>query len=369
MRGIAKTGFVTLILLVCAISGSYGQHTANLSIENARTSGGYFYWDIYITRTNDWGADDRNGLGDCSWYFDYNTSALSSPTLTYENPTYVKSPEYTNSAGISGNQVWVTTELNGGQDGINLPTSKTHLYTVRMTIDNSSAESDLYWNEINTGIFNARDESVNETYDNNGDTSLPVQMANIMAMSDREYGVMITWHTESESGCAGFYVWRSEAEEGDYVRITTALITGQGNTSSASEYNYSDRNVRDGVTYWYKIEEISSDGFSTFHGLIDVEGISPIPTEFSLSQNYPNPFNPETTIKYQLAEDGKAVIVVYNLIGKLVKELVNEEKKAGYYSVVWDGTDDLGRLSPSGVYVLVLNAGTIIKTQKVMLVR
>ena len=94
-----------------------------------------------------------------------------------------------------------------------------------------------------------------------------------------------------------------------------------------------------------------------------------VPTEYGLSQNFPNPFNPETTIKYQLAKDGKAVIVVYNLMGKQVKELVNEEKEAGYYSAVWDGRDNLGRLSPSGVYILFLNAGTFTKAQKVMLVR
>jgi len=66
---------------------------------------------------------------------------------------------------------------------------------------------------------------------------------------------------------------------------------------------------------------------------------------FSLSQNKPNPFNPSTTIEYTLAADTRAVVSVYNILGKQVRTLVNEDQKAGTYRVVFNA-DGL----PSGLY-------------------
>jgi len=77
---------------------------------------------------------------------------------------------------------------------------------------------------------------------------------------------------------------------------------------------------------------------------------------FKLYQNYPNPFNPETTIKYDLLEDSEVILTIYNLMGKKIRTLVNEAKRAGYHNAVWDGTDDLGQPVASGIYVYQLKA-------------
>ncbi|MGD1046538.1 MAG: T9SS type A sorting domain-containing protein [Bacteroidota bacterium] len=88
------------------------------------------------------------------------------------------------------------------------------------------------------------------------------------------------------------------------------------------------------------------------------------PTEFSLLQNYPNPFNPRTTIKYLIPQTSFVSITVYDILGKEVTRLVNEEKLSGTYEVLFDG----GKLS-SGVYFYRLHAGSFLKTNKLMLLK
>lgn len=90
---------------------------------------------------------------------------------------------------------------------------------------------------------------------------------------------------------------------------------------------------------------------------------------YGLTQNYPNPFNPSTTFKYQVPEESKVVIKVYNLVGQVVKTLVNETKEQGSYEVVWDGTNSSGQKVSSGVYFYQLRAGTYVETRKMILLK
>lgn len=88
------------------------------------------------------------------------------------------------------------------------------------------------------------------------------------------------------------------------------------------------------------------------------------PAEFALKQNYPNPFNPATTIKYELPVDTHVSLKLYDILGKEVLNLVNENKQAGYYQ-----TELSAASLASGVYFYRLQAGGFVQTKKLVILR
>ena len=91
---------------------------------------------------------------------------------------------------------------------------------------------------------------------------------------------------------------------------------------------------------------------------------------YTLSQNYPNPFNPSTSIQYSIASRQFVTIKVYDVLGKEVATLVNEEKPAGSYEVEFNSVETLHATSlPSGVYFYQLRAGEYIETKKMILLK
>jgi len=101
------------------------------------------------------------------------------------------------------------------------------------------------------------------------------------------------------------------------------------------------------------------------------ESASELPTEYALLQNYPNPFNPETTIRYALPQGfhGHVDITVYNITGQQVKLLVDKLQGPGYYSVLWDVTDDFSRSVASGVYLYRLKTDQFVVVRKMLFLR
>ncbi|MCP9291483.1 fibronectin type III domain-containing protein [Gracilimonas sediminicola] len=94
------------------------------------------------------------------------------------------------------------------------------------------------------------------------------------------------------------------------------------------------------------------------------ESIEEIPTEFSLSQNYPNPFNPTTQITYQLPNAAAVSFRVYDMTGREVYSIINQQKSAGEHTVKFDASN----LS-SGIYIYQLKAGSFIETKRMTLIK
>jgi hypothetical protein len=93
------------------------------------------------------------------------------------------------------------------------------------------------------------------------------------------------------------------------------------------------------------------------------------PTTYELSQNFPNPFNPATTIQYGLPKSGRITLRVYDLLGKVVVTLVDQElKEAGYHAAVWNGRNAAGDLVASGIYFARVQVGNFVQIRKMLLV-
>jgi len=113
-------------------------------------------------------------------------------------------------------------------------------------------------------------------------------------------------------------------------------------------------------------------GFTT--DIYEGGGFATIPNSFSLSQNYPNPFNPTTTINYALHNTGgrnttRTRLEVINVLGQHIRTLVDEVQGPGNYSVVWDGSNDNGRKTASGIYFYRLQRGDNVESKKMIFLK
>ncbi len=93
------------------------------------------------------------------------------------------------------------------------------------------------------------------------------------------------------------------------------------------------------------------------------------PTHFSLAPTFPNPFNGSTQITYTLAAETPVELHVYNALGQAVRTLLRQQRAAGTHRIYWDGKDDQGRALASGTYLLIMRAGAVHQTTKMLLLR
>jgi len=181
--------------------------------------------------------------------------------------------------------------------------------------------------------------------------------------------VRLSWSTATETENLGFHVYRSQSADGDYAQISAQMISGQGNSAEENNYEFVDKGVETGITYFYKLADIDYNGELTFHGPVSVT-VSVMPTEFVLEQNFPNPFNPATTINFSLREVSEVTLAIYTTTGQLVRTLVRGKVAAGNHSVSWNALDDNGARVASGVYLYTLKtASGVLQKKKLILMK
>jgi hypothetical protein len=200
-------------------------------------------------------------------------------------------------------------------------------------------EQDVYYSYITSGI-------------------VPVELTSFSASASADV-VTLDWTTATELNNRGFNIERS-SEKNEWRTI--GFIEGKGTTSEPQHYLYSDRlsDVKSNKLY-YRLKQIDNDGTYKYSNIVEV-GIAP--SSFTLSQNYPNPFNPSTKIKYSIPQSSKVVVKVFDMLGKEVTTLVNEEKQAGTYELTWNAQD-----MPSGVYTYSIKAGSYTAVKKMVLIK
>jgi hypothetical protein len=162
------------------------------------------------------------------------------------------------------------------------------------------------------------------------DEALPVLMAEFNSITNSD-NVTLKWTTSLEQNNSGFKIERKQLNS-NWSEI--GYVKGKGNSNILTQYSYDDKKLSAGK-YNYRIKQIDNNGNYKYFNLKSTIDIS-VPTKFNLSQNYPNPFNPTTKINYELAQDSKVNITVFDILGREMIKLVNQEQKAGYYTIAAD---------------------------------
>jgi len=196
----------------------------------------------------------------------------------------------------------------------------------------------------------------------------------IMARDNNQpLGNVFVYATSSE-GVVGFAV----SDEDGYYEIPEVPAGNYQLVAVTYGYvqdNDNDPNTSDSLSVSLQDNQDETDANITmdFDETADVSEPSSgdiTPSHFELSQNYPNPFNPETTIRYQISEQGIVSLKIYNLLGQEVKLLLEKKQAPGVYSLKWNGMNNLGLSVPSGVYFLSIevknNKGVVFSQIKKM---
>ncbi len=153
-------------------------------------------------------------------------------------------------------------------------------------------------------------------------------------------------HSQPELRSSVFGSSGGIVENGSY---RSSFTVGQTATGLSSNSTYIHR-----AGFWEAVNLV-----------VSVEDIgSELPISFGLSQNYPNPFNPTTTINYSVPEESFVSIQVYDILGRLVASLVNEEKTVGYHEVTFNAVS-----IASGTYFYRMDAGDFIDVKKLIVLK
>jgi hypothetical protein len=156
-----------------------------------------------------------------------------------------------------------------------------------------------------------------------------------------------------------------------YRGTTAAFVPNAGSLIATSQQLvYTDSGPVGG---YYKLSAVDVNGNESGCAVLAPDATTGVPgaavVQLRLYPNQPNPFNPLTTIRFDLPEAGRVRLAIYDLRGKLVRELVDGELPRGSQQAIWNGRDDAGRSVASGSYFARLQAGGALRTERMSLVK
>ncbi len=189
--------------------------------------------------------------------------------------------------------------------------------------------------------------------------ALPVELVSFNAISSKNK-VTLSWITATEENNSGFEIERRNFDDVNYW-TKAGFINGAGTTTLTQNYSFTDELEKPGK-YVYRLKQVDYDGSFTFSNEISVEVTNP--SSFSLTQNYPNPFNPSTKISFQLPNDSKVSLKVFDMLGQEIATLIDANMSAGSYTTDFDATG-----LNSGIYFYRMEAGNFISIKKMTLAK
>lgn len=190
---------------------------------------------------------------------------------------------------------------------------------------------------------------------NNG-TPLPVELRNFR-IEDQDHSTKLLWQTESETNNKGFYVERMINSKWEFI----AFIEGRGTTASRTNYEYKDTQSLEfiGKQISYRLKQVDYNGAFQFSEIVSIV----IPAKaLTLHQNAPNPFSDISTISFVNDKRQHISLCLFNLSGRLVKEIVSGDYNPGYYHFDFTRT-----IEAAGMYIIRLEASGMVQ-QKSMII-
>jgi len=325
--------------------------TANFDRPFKTTNGG-INW-VQQTNLNIWNSDDVYFENqDTGWFAIYSSINNSLFRTTDAGLNWFGIPEV-----IGARKFYIF------PDPIHWLTIGFSRYYITNDYGNSWSE---FTEDVPTGLisFNAVDNALGYSVGKvglilryNDTTYIPVELISFEVTVNGNEKVL-TWITASELNNKGFFIEKSSNK---INWETIGFVNGHGTTTKTTSYTFTDYGIINEQVY-YRLKQVDYNGDFYYSDVIEVIVSNPI--SFALSQNFPNPFNSTTTIRYQLPVDDFVNLILYDIIGNEVKTFIDENKKAGYYTISLNATD----LS-SGIYFYKLTAGENSSTRKFLLLK
>jgi subtilisin family serine protease len=195
---------------------------------------------------------------------------------------------------------------------------------------------------------------------------LPIQLRYFTATAMSGV-VEVRWGTLSEINNYGFYVERRRAGSSQWLMLENSFVPGHGTTNEPQHYLFTDRSV--GAGNWqYRLRQIDLDGTIHFTEPVSVSVVTSVPerlpVEFTLMQNYPNPFNPNTTIRFSIPASGLVSLKVFDVVGREVATLLDNQSELGSYAITFDASALAG-----GIYYYRLRSAGMTNTKAMILAK
>lgn len=197
--------------------------------------------------------------------------------------------------------------------------------------------------------------------------TLPVELVYFFAES-YEDSILLKFGTATEVSNYGFEIQRAQ---NNFIFNIIGFVEGNGNSNSPKHYTFADSLVEMTGIIYYRLKQIDFDGTSAYSDTVTVDFLSSItlessniPSQFSISNNYPNPFNPATKINFELPFQQALKINLFDVRGKLVKEIASQEFLPGIYQLYLDFS-----IYSSGIYFVRFESQNNVVTKRMTFVK